>query len=116
MAPRSRVTKLKIDGTRLYSSSYDGMLNLWLINADKIEPMTLFTTKGWIINFTFDPKLTSIWTGDQKGNLTQALISVTMMQQRLKDKLKRNLRQDEWNYYIDRNAPYEHFIGKEARP
>lgn len=116
VAHRSRVTKLKIDGTRLYSSSYDGMLNLWLINADKIEPMTLFTTKGWIINFTFDPKLTSIWTGDQKGNLTQALISVTMMQQRLKDKLKRNLRQDEWNYYIDRNAPYEHFIGKEARP
>ncbi len=39
-----------------------------------------------------------------------------MMRKMLKDKVKRNLTQEEWDYYIGRNIPYEPFIGKEARP
>ena len=104
---QSRISKLKADGYRLYSSSYDGTMNLWLMNMSKIEPMTLFTTKGWIINFTFDIKKSSIWSGDQNGNLTSALISVPDMTERLKNKIKRNFTRDEWNYYIGRNVPYE---------
>lgn len=103
----SHISKVKVDGGRLYSSSYDGTLNLWLYNSAKIEPMTLFTTRGWIINFTFDLKKSGVWSGDQNGNLTEALISVPQMQERLKNKLKRNLTREEWNYYIGRNVPYE---------
>ena len=106
---------MKVDGSRLYSSSYDGTLNLWLYNSAKIEPMTLFTTRGWIINFTFDLKKNDIWSGDQNGNITQALISVPQMQQRLKDKVKRNLTRDEWNFYVGSNVPYEEIKGKEVR-
>jgi hypothetical protein len=104
---RSRISKLKINGHRIYSSSYDGALNLWMTNMPKIEPMTLFTTKGWIINFTFDLDKTHIWSGDQNGNLTTHLIAVDVMKQRLKAKLKRNLTRDEWNYFIGKNVPYE---------
>lgn len=111
---QSRISKLKVDGIRLYSSSFDGTMNLWLTNAAKIEPMTLFTTRGWIINFTFDLKKTHVWSGDQNGNLTQALISVSQMQKRLQAKLKRNLTREEWNYYVGRNVPYEEVKGKEA--
>lgn len=103
----SLISKLKVDGYRLYSSSYDGTLNLWLTNNAKIEPMPLFTTRGWIINFTFDLKKSDVWSGDQYGNLTQALISVPLMQQRLQSKLKRNLTREEWKYYVGRNVPYE---------
>ena len=103
----SHISKLKVDGYRLYSSSYDGTLNLWLTNNAKIDPMTLFTTRGWIINFTFDLKKSDVWSGDQNGNLTRALISVPLMQERLQSKLKRNLSRDEWNYYVGRNVPYE---------
>lgn len=112
---QSRISKVKVDGSRLYSSSYDGTLNLWLYNSAKIEPMTLFTTRGWIINFTFDLKKNDIWSGDQNGNITQALISVPQMQQRLKDKVKRNLTRDEWNFYVGSNVPYEEIKGKEVR-
>ncbi len=111
---RSRISKLKINGTRIYSSSYDGTMNLWLANAAKIEPMTLFTTDGWIINFTYDPQKTSIWTGDQNGNITEALIKVPTMVKRLQGKLKRNLTRDEWAYYVGRNVPYEEIKGKEV--
>ena len=103
----SHISKLKVDGYRLYSSSYDGTLNLWLTNNAKIDPMTLVTPRGWIINFTFDLKKSDVWSGDQNGNLTRALISVPLMQERLQSKLKRNLSRDEWNYYVGRNVPYE---------
>ena len=103
----SRISKVKVDGYRLYSSSYDGTLNLWLTNSAKVDPMPLFTTKGWIINFTFDLQKHYVWSGDQNGNLTRALISVPEMQNRLQAKLKRNMTREEWNYYIGRNVPYE---------
>ena len=103
----SRISKVKADGNRLYSSSYDGTLNLWLTNSAKIVPMSLFTTKGWIINFTFDLQKYFVWSGDQNGNLTRALISVPEMLRRLRAKLKRNMTREEWNYYVGRNVPYE---------
>lgn len=106
----SRISKLKVNGHRLYSASYDGTLNLWLTNSAKIDPMPLFTTKGWIINFTFDLQKYFVWSGDQNGNLTRALISVPEMQERLQAKLKRNMTHEEWNYYVGRNIPYEKVI------
>ena len=107
----SRISKLKINGHRLSSSSYDGVFNMWMTNMSKIEP----NTKGWILNFTFDLQKNNIWAGDQNGNIIRALISLPMMQQQLKAKIKRNLTREEWNYYIGKNIPYETFIGKEAR-
>ena len=111
----SRISKLKINGHRLSSSSYDGVFNMWMTNMSKIEPMSFFNTKGWILNFTFDLQKNNIWAGDQNGNIIRALISLPMMQQQLKAKIKRNLTREEWNYYIGKNIPYETFIGKEAR-
>ena len=112
---RSRVTKIKIINYRIFSASYDGRINLWLADQPKIEPMTIITTNSWILNFTFDEKKEYLWCGDQNGTLTESLISVPMMRQMLKKKIKRNLTREEWDYYIGRNIPYEPFIGKEAK-
>lgn len=109
---RSRVTKIKINGWRIYSSSYDGNLILWMGDQEKIEPITLFTINSWILDFTFDNKKNNIWAGDQRGNLTQAYISVPIMVGKLKGKLKRNFTRDEWDYYIGNNVPYENIIDK----
>lgn len=113
-AHRSRITFLKINGYHLYTSSYDGMLYLWMCNKSKIEPMPILKTGSWITSFTFNLKKNNIWCGDQKGNLTDEFINVEMMVERIKGRLKRNLTQEEWNYYIGPNIPYEAFIGKEA--
>lgn len=109
---RSRVSKIKINNTDLYSSSYDGLLNLWVTTNEKIEPMTLFSTGSWIYTFTFDNSKNSVWTGDQRGNITEATISVPLMKERLQKKIKRNFTSDEWNYFIGQNVPYEPFIHK----
>ena len=115
MGHRSRVTKIKINGDQLYSSSYDGIVQLYMVNKTKIEPIELFSTNSWILNFTFDKPKYNIWTADQNGRLTEAFISVPLMVVKLKSMLKRNLTKEEWNYYIGQNIPYEPFIGKEAR-
>ena len=103
---------------RLFSSSYDGTINLWIATSEKIEPITLYTSKNWILYFTYDRSKNYLWLGDQKGNLSQVLISVPMMVDRIKHNLKRNFTKDEWNYYIGEKIPYESFIspkGKEAK-
>ena len=112
----SRISKIKFDGVRIYTASYDGTLFLWLTDAAKMEPTTLFTTPGWIVNFTYDPKKVSIWAGDQKGNITEACISVPVLIDRLKNNIKRDFTREEWNYYVGRRIPYETIKGKEVRP
>ena len=111
---RSQISFLKINGWLLYSSSYDGTLNLWMTNTAKIEPMTILKTGNWITCFTFDTPKHNIWCGDQKGNLTEEFIAINQMVERIKSKLKRNLTRQEWDHYIGHNVPYETFIGKEA--
>ena len=107
---RSRISKIKINGLRMYSSSYDGTVNLWVTDQDKVEPINLINTNSWIIFFTFDPSKNYLWTAGQKGNLSEALISTQLMFDKLQKRLIRNMTQEEWNYYIGRNVPYESFL------
>ena len=115
---RSRISKMKLNGRRLFSSSYDGKVNLWITDKEKVEPMTLIETKNWIMHFNFDSTKNTFWMGDAKGSLTAVNISVPLMVESVKGKLKRDLTNEEWNYFIGQTIPYETFIGKgkEVKP
>lgn len=106
---RSRVSRVRINGNRLFSSSYDGTINLWITNTEKLEPITLYSSNNWIIYFNYDRSKNYLWLGDQKGNLSEILISVPIMVERIKQKLKRDFTKAEWNYYIGEQIPYESF-------
>ena len=112
---RSRISKIKINGSRLYSSSYDGTVNLWMANSEKIEPMTLVTSNNWIMFFTFDPSKNYLWTAGQKGDVSEILISPQAMFDKLQKKIIRDMSQEEWNYYIGRNVPYESFLAQRRK-
>lgn len=111
----SRVSRINYDRTRLYSTSYDGTVKFWNISSEKIVPINIINSRQWLISLSFDTTKKYIWTGDQNGNLTETLIDVAEMAKRVKASLKRNLTQEEWNYYIGKNIPYEKFYGKEAQ-
>ena len=114
---RSRISKMKLNGRRLYSASYDGKVNLWITDNEKVEPMTLIETKNWIMHFNFDSTKNTFWMGDAKGGLTAVNISVPIMVEQVKKKLKRDLTTEEWNYFIGQSVPFESFInGKEVAP
>lgn len=109
---QSRISKLKMNGRRLYSSSYDGQVTLWITDNEKVEPMTLIQTNNWITSFTFDSTKDTFWMGDIKGNLTAVNMSIPTMVSKIQKNLKRNLTMEEWNYFIGENVPYEAFVGK----
>ena len=112
----SRISQIKLNSYKLLTSSYDGTVMFWNTASEKIAPTTMVTTNSWIMDFCYDKKKESIWIGDQDGVITDALLSVPVMVDVLKRKLKRNLTNEEWNYYIGKNVPYESFInGKEVK-
>jgi hypothetical protein len=111
----SRISKLKINGHRLFSASYDGNLNVWNTASQKIEPTTLISAGSWILNFNFDNTKEFAWMGDQQGNVTEALMSIPKMVDIIHSKLKRDFTQDEWNYYIGNKVPYESFLSPERK-
>lgn len=113
---RSRISKMKLNGRRLFSSSYDGKVNLWITDKEKVEPMALVETKNWIMHFNFDSTKNTFWMGDVKGTLTAVNISVPLMVENVKKKLKRDLTTEEWDYFIGQSIPYESFTGKEVQP
>lgn len=97
---------------RLYSSSYDGKLLFWTISSNplqtsiQIKPITLFQATSWLTDFTFNRTKDCIWTGEANGILTEYLISLPLIEQRIRQNLRRNFTQEEWNYYIGKGIPY----------
>ncbi|WP_028902606.1 MULTISPECIES: hypothetical protein [unclassified Prevotella] len=106
----SKITKMKINGRRLYSSSYDGKLLFWMTGDTQITPITLFQSGSWLTNFTFSNDKDYIWTGNYNGTMTRYLISLKQIAQRIRQKVNRNLTQEEWNYYVGKGIPYKKLI------
>lgn len=102
----SLVTKLEFDAYRLYSSSFDGKLLFWMTSDPQIKPITLFQSNSWLNDFTFSQDMNYIWTGEYNGTVTEYLISLPMIAQRLRQNVKRNFTQEEWDYYVGKGIPY----------
>ena len=103
----SRVTKLEFIGRRLYSSSYDGKMLFWSIESNsQINAVTLYQSAHWLNDFTFSSNKDYIMMGEHNGTVTQSLISLPKIAQRLRQNVKRNFTQDEWNYYVGKGIPY----------
>lgn len=106
----SQITHMKFNGKRLYSSSYDGKLLFWMISDTQIKPITLFQSGSWLIDFTFSSDKNYIWTGEHNGTISEYLISLQKIAQRLRQNVKRNFTKEEWNYYVGKGIPYRKII------
>ena len=115
-----RISELKLDKNRLYSSGYDGRVNFWYVDNEKIEPMELIRKNCWIHDFTTTDNKRYIFIGDQHGNITEALLDVKTMNDIIEKELlqkHRDFTREEWDYYIGMNTQYAPLImkGKEVK-
>ena len=95
----------------LLSTSYDGTVKIWDWEKEKLEPINVLSSGNWVTCMMMVGG-DYMWTGDQKGNLTQTIISVPLMATTIKESLTRNFTREEWNYYIGTNIPYETFTDR----
>jgi hypothetical protein len=102
----SQITKMKFNGKRLYSSSYDGKLLFWMVSDAQIKPITLFQSSSWLTDFNFSSNKEYIWTGEHNGTISEYLVSLPKIAQRLRQNVKRNFTKEEWNYYVGKGIPY----------
>jgi len=102
----SQVTKMKLNGRKLYSAAYDGKLLFWMTGDSQIKPILLFQAGSWLTDFTFSADKEYIWTGEYDGTVTEYLISLPKIAQRLRQNVKRNFSQEEWDYYVGKGIPY----------
>ena len=102
----SQITKMKLNGRRLYSSSYDGKLLFWMVSDTQIKPITLFQSGSWLTDFTFSTDKDYIWTSEYNGIITEYLVSLSKIAQHIRRNVKRNFTQEEWNYYVGKGIPY----------
>ena len=109
VTPMSRMAEMLDDRLILVSSSYDGTVKLWDLDNEKPEGINVFSSNDWVLFSVLDNTGDYLWTGDQKGNITRSLISVSSMARFAKNELTRDFTKEEWDYYIGSNIPYESF-------
>lgn len=112
VTPLSRMAEMLNDRQILVSSSYDGTVKLWDLDNEKPEGVNVFSSNDWVLFSEVDNSGDYLWTGDQKGNLTRSLISVSTLAQVAKNMLTRDFTKEEWDYYIGSNIPFESFKGR----
>jgi hypothetical protein len=117
----SRITKLKLINKKIYSSSYDGKLNLWIYSNDKkIEPLMLLNTHEWMYNFDIDKNKERVWTGGKSGTITKSLIKIDLMVDKMEKEIlpkRKKFNDEDWNLYIGADIERIPLIyeGKEGR-
>ena len=104
---RSRISSMLFNGNRLYSASYDGRLNLWKTETEKIEPLPIIENNAWLTSICFDGSKKYIWMGDYSGHIAMTPVSIEEMVNSVRRRITKDMTREEWNYYIGRDIPYE---------
>lgn len=106
---RAPVTSLSIQGSRLFSGSYDNTLRMWNMEEVKVEPAVILEHTGWIHSFYLSSDEAFVFMGDEQGGLYQFPFSPAYMADVILGRLVRNFTREEWEYYIGVRIPFESY-------
>lgn len=113
---QAAVTAIFRKGNKLFSSSYDCTLRLWDLHKGKTESAVIMISSGWIHTFCLHPDGTSIFMGDEQGRLYRIPVSPDHMATVVRQGLRRDFTQEEWEYYVGKQIPFESYYLKTYQP
>ena len=95
------------DGRQLASGSWDKSVRLWNLDNPDDLPIVLEDHDDWVMSITYTPDGTTLLAGLKNGKLKHWPTRAKEMEQELKQKLTRELSQQEWEQYVGKEIPYE---------
>ena len=66
----------------------------------------MFQSDSWLMDFISNNDKDYMWAGEKNGTVSQYLVSLPKIAERLRRNVKRNFTQEEWNYYVGKGIPY----------
>lgn len=106
-AHKSSVSRVGFVNDYLFSSGYDGYLYMWNIQGNKYESTTLTAESSWIQNMYISSGNQVVLLCLASGKISQVYINPNSLAKSIKTHLKKGLTQQDWNYYIGSQIPYE---------
>lgn len=104
---KSSVSCLAFVDGYLYSTGYDGYFYMWDIRGNKYESTTLSHESSWIQSMYVASDSRLVLLGLASGKVSQIFINPNILAQGIKKSLQGGLSQQDWNYYIGSQIPYE---------
>lgn len=97
----SAVTALVFPEAGLLSTAYDGRLNLWRLEAEKADPVTLAVFSDWLLCAWLLPETQEVVCGGNSGTVYRSSVSPERMARMVKEGLTRDFTEEERAYYLN---------------
>lgn len=93
------------------TSSLDGTVRLWDFTNLNNQPIVLSDHESWVLSIEFSPDGKKLVTSsDKPERLLVWSTKVKFLANDIKDKIKRNMTEDEWNTYVAEDVKYQKTI------
>jgi WD40 repeat protein len=105
----STVTAVSFDkgGTKLVSSSLDGLIYLWDINQPDVKPVLFSEHDSWVWSVSFNHKGDRFCSAGKDKNVFTYLANEADLVKAIEGTVKRNLTPAEWKQYVGADIPIE---------
>ena len=95
------------DGQQLASGSYDKTIRLWDLNHLNEEPIVLRGHEQSVTSVAFYPDGKKLVSGSYDNTIQEWIVDTKILADMVCDKVGRNLSQEEWDWFMGLDIPYE---------
>lgn len=89
------------------SAGYDSYVKLWNINSPDEPPVIFEEHDRWVLALAFSPDGSQLVSCGKDKSVRTYIIQPSKMVNYLETKVNRNFTNNEWNYFIGSDIPYE---------
>jgi len=112
---KSRIYDIDFNTTDriMATSSLDGTVRMWDCTDLNNQPIDLTDHESWVLSIAFSPDDQWLVTSsNQKDRILVWPASSEFIADNIKEQIKRNMTQEEWEVYVAKDVEYEKFVNE----